>query len=163
MDFNRLRTVEEFVIEVRTTLGLDNHFDNMNVYQPLTFDYLSENIMHAYPNIKICNTNGAKLKYYVKNKKTYIEIPKDLDAFSILKMLASGFGAYVLDEYTTSENVKEYMSIFMYALILPRALFYKVLDMFADYDATVIYQKMADTLCLPDKFVITRGRHLMVW
>lgn len=163
MDLNRLKTIEEFVIEVRTSLGFDNYFNDVNKYQLLTFDTLSEAIMKVYPDIMICDIRGHSSKYYVKNKKIYIEIPKDLDDFSRLQLLSSSYGAHVLDKYCTDTNIKEYASLFMYALILPRELFYKSLDLFADCDATVQYKKIAEFLCLPDAFVINRGRHLMVW
>ncbi len=163
MDLNRIKTIEELVIEVRNALGFDNHFKNMNMYTPLTFDILAEAIMKSYPDINISDIHGSSSQYYVIKKKTYIKIPKDLDDFSRLQLLSSSFGAHILDEYCTSQNIKEYSSLFMYALILPRELFYKALDVFANCDVTVQYKKIAELLSLPDLFVINRGRHLMVW
>ncbi len=163
MDFNRIKTIEEFVIEVRDTLGLDNQFKDIAMYKPLTFDMLTEAIMKSHSDINIYDIHGSSSKYYVIKKKTYIEIPKNLDDFSRLRLLSYSFGAHMLDEFCTDKNVKEYSSLFMYALILPRELFYKALEMTMDDNMTIHVDKVADFLQMPREFVLTRGRHLMIW
>ena len=163
MDLNRIKTVEEFVIETRDKLGFDNLFEHVDEYTKLTFDILAEAVMKSYPDIQICDIHGSSSKYYVIKKKTYIEIPKDLDDFSRVKLLSYSFGAHILSEYCTDDNIKEYAALFMYALILPRELFYKALDKAMDKNMTIHVEKVADFLQLPHEFVLMRGRHLMLW
>ena len=50
MDLNRIKTVEEFVIETRDKLGFDNIFEHVDEYTKLTFDILEMlyNLLNSY-------------------------------------------------------------------------------------------------------------------